>query len=212
MVGGMDEGAQKPNEGGARRRTGGRSARVRRAVLDAAIGVLLDAGPEAFGVPEVAERAGVHKTSVYRRWGDGGALLLDALLSRVEEELPVPDTGSLEGDLLALSAGVAAFLEGPLGGALARTAISVGSDARLAAARREYFSRRFARAVEVFEKAVGRGEIPAGTDPLLAIEALVGPLYLRVLVTGEPLDGDFRRGLAKIVLDGLRETANPRAH
>ncbi len=167
---------------------------------------LVEGGPERFGVPEVAERAGVHKTSIYRRWGDAGSLLLDALLSRAGEELPVPDTGSLEEDLLRLVEEVAAFLEGALGGALARMAVSMVSNEDLVAARREYFSGRFARVAEVFERAVEREELPAGTDPHLALEALVGPLYLRVLVTGEPLDEDFQKAVVEIVLGGLRAT------
>ena len=189
-----------------RRRTGGRSARVRRTVLDAAIKVLVEGGPERFGIPEVAERAGVHKTSIYRRWGDAGSLLLDALLSRAGEELPVPDTGSLEEDLLRLVEEVAAFLEGALGGALVRMAVSMVSNEDLVAARREYFSGRFARVAEVFERAVEREELPAETDPHLALETLVGPLYLRVLVTGEPLDEAFQKAVVEILLGGLRAT------
>lgn len=186
-----------------RRRTGGRSARVRHRVLGAAIEVVLEGGLGGFGVPEVAERAGVHKSSIYRRWGDASNLLLDALLSHVGEEVPIPDTGSLRGDLMELLRRVAGFLESPTGRALVRTTASGANSAEALAGRKRYWERRFSLNREIFERAIERGELPDGTDPDLALEALVAPLYLRVLVTGEPLRESFLDGMVGIVLHGI---------
>ena len=97
------------------RRTGGRSARVREAVLRATLDALLAGGSDDLSIREVAQRAGVHETSVYRRWGTRANLILDAVLSEVEAAVPVPDTGSLRGDLLALLSAIAAFITTPLG-------------------------------------------------------------------------------------------------
>lgn len=188
---------------GKQRRTGGRSARVRECVLDATVEVLLEMGLEGFSIPEVAERAGVHKTSIYRRWGDASSLLLDALLSRIGEEIVMPDTGSLRSDLKELVRRVASFLESPTGNALVRTtAVEVGS-AELSTGRRRYWERRFSLSREIFERAIERGELPVGTDTDLGLEVLIGPLYLRVLVTGEPLEEGFLDGVVETVLNGL---------
>lgn len=186
-----------------RRRTGGRSARVRETVLDATVEVLLEVGLEGFSIPEVAEKAGVHKTSIYRRWGDAPSLLLDALLSRVGEEIPVPDTGSLRGDLKELVRKVAGFLEGPIGNALVRTTMVEAGSVELSMGRTRYWERRFALNREIFERAIERGEMEAGTDPDLGLEALIGPLYLRVLVTGKPLEEGFLDGVVETILNGL---------
>lgn len=186
-----------------RRRTGGRSARVREKVHDATVEVLLEAGLEGFGIPEVAERAGVHKTSIYRRWGDASGLLLDALLSRVGEEVPIPNTGSLRGDLRELVRKVAEFLESPIGSALVRTTTVEMGSAELSTGRGRYWEQRFSLNRGIFERAIERGELAVGTDTDLALEVLIGPLYLRVLVTGEPLEEGFLDGVVETVLNGL---------
>src|SRR6476646_9810011 len=71
----------------ARPRPGGRSARVRAAVLDATIALLREEG-DAFGIPQVAARAGVHETSIYRRWGSREALIVEAVRAHIGEEVP----------------------------------------------------------------------------------------------------------------------------
>ena len=75
------------SQDGTPRRPGGRSARVRRAVLDAALDVLHAHGMEGLAVTDVAARAGVHETSIYRRWGTREHLIVDALLEEAEEHL-----------------------------------------------------------------------------------------------------------------------------
>src|SRR5438093_9728709 len=77
-----------------RRRQGGRSARVRRAVLEATLAVLRESGPDQLTVADVARRSRVHETSIYRRWGSRQNLMLDALLGAQDQRMPVPNTGS----------------------------------------------------------------------------------------------------------------------
>jgi AcrR family transcriptional regulator len=176
---------------------------VRAAVLEATVEAVLEAGFGGVSVADVARRAGVHETSIYRRWGTRENLIADALLSRVGEEAPIPDTGSLEDDLLTFVREGAAFLESPLGGALARMAAATVDSAEMAAARRELWSKALANASRMFERAVEKGELAPGVDPELAVEALIGPLYLRLLVTGEPLEVEFLDGVVRIVLRGV---------
>src|ERR1700738_2851952 len=86
---------------GTTQRPGGRSARVRREVLAATLDLLLEEGLDATTIPAIAQRSGVHHTSIYRRWKDRTALIREAALSAVDAAAPVPDTGNLRSDLIA---------------------------------------------------------------------------------------------------------------
>jgi AcrR family transcriptional regulator len=107
------------------RRTGGRSARVRTSVLEATIDVLSESGFDTLSIKEVADRAKVHESSIYRRWGTKADLAIDALLSVAQLEVPTPDTGSLREDLLALLRAIAGFLGTPLGENMVRMALRI---------------------------------------------------------------------------------------
>src|ERR1700689_682516 len=92
-----------------RHRPGGRSARIRQSVIEATMAVLRDRGWDRFSIAEVASRAGVHETSIYRRWGTRERLATDALPAPGAKALPVPDTGSLRGDLAGFAAGICQY-------------------------------------------------------------------------------------------------------
>jgi AcrR family transcriptional regulator len=169
-----------------RQRLGGRSARVRASVLRSAFSVLTESGVEAFTIAAVAARAGVHETSIYRRWGTRTALALEASLHVAEAALAIPDTGSLKSDLVVLLNRLVALLGSPQGRAFLALTASPHPD--VVAARRSYFRQRFDRVRVVVDRAVARGEFPRHADPMVFLEMLVAPLYLRVLVTGEPLE------------------------
>src|SRR5689334_5142584 len=98
-----------------RRRPGGRSARVRQSVLDATLALLAERGLDGLTVAEVAELAGVHETSIRRRWQTRENLACDAMLNYSEQQLPIPDTGSLREDLATFAAEIAAYDSTPLG-------------------------------------------------------------------------------------------------
>jgi len=185
-------------------RPGGRSARVRAAALAATLEELAEEGYSTLSLDSVARRAGVHKTTLYRRWGTREALVLEAMLERVSERVPVPDTGSLRDDLLALAGAAAATMTTPEGEAHVRAVAAAGShDSALAAANRQFWEERLALDAVVVERAVARGEVPAGTEPRPVIEALLGPLYFRLLVTGERPDRRFIGQVVDLVIDGV---------
>jgi len=169
-----------------RKRLGGRSARVRSSVLQAAFGVLMKKGIDAFTIAEVAARAGVHETSIYRGWGTKHALAREACLHQAEGALPIPDTGSLRSDLVALVNRLAAILASPEGRVL--LTLSLSQHPHVVAARHAYWQRRFGLIQTIFDKAVSRGEFPRHADPIQFLQTLIAPLYLRVLITGESLD------------------------
>ncbi len=179
-------------------------------MLEAAFELALERGLAGVSVSDVAERAGVHPTSIYRRWGDREGLLVDALLSKVGEAAPMPDTGTLEGDLRTFLRNSADFMRTPQGRMLARMAVSIDPTSDLHEARAEYWRLALANASRIFERAEARGELASGTDPVAAVEIVAGPLYMRALVTGEDLDEAFVEAILRAALTGLRPRAAPR--
>ena len=188
---------------GPRARPGGRSARVREAVLDAAYADLLESGYDALSIARVAAAAGVHETSIYRRWGTKQALVLDACSARAARVVPTPDTGSLRGDLLKLAFHVAALLKSREGAALGALILATQGQSAEQAAAIQFWAHRFRLAQVIFERAETRGEIQPGLDTHLVLEMLVGPLYFRVFAANEPLPASFLRRLVDTLVDGL---------
>lgn len=184
------------------RRTGGRSARVREAVLRATLDALLAGGADDLSIRDVAQQAGVHETSVYRRWGTRANLILDAVLGEVQAAVPVPDTGSLRGDLLALLSAIAAFITTPLGQLLLQLALrdDLPEDRDV---RDQFWAERFTTGQTVLQRAQDRGELRPGVNAQLTIETLLGGLYVRLLLTREPIDGTLIEHLVDLVLAGI---------
>lgn len=171
------------------RRPVGRGQKVRDAVLAATREELRATGYAALSVEGVARRAGVHKTTVYRRWKDRESLLVEAVSEEIGQDIPIPDTGGFETDLRALGRAFVRWANSGAGRAILATLLS---DAvripEVADARRRIFQDRLRRAAPVVERAIQRGEIPADTAPGEVLRTLVAPLYMRLLVTGEPID------------------------
>ncbi|WP_231332680.1 TetR/AcrR family transcriptional regulator [Actinomadura graeca] len=171
-------------------RPGGRTARVRDAVRHATLAELAEHGHRGLTVEGVAARSGVHRTTVYRRWGGPGGLIADALDLAAGEPWPVPDTGTLAGDLRAITRLVLGGLTDPAQGPLTRAFVEAAAHSPdAAAALRAFLARRHEQAAVVVERAIERGEAPAGTDAAEVVRIAVAPLYYRLFVSGEPLDG-----------------------
>jgi AcrR family transcriptional regulator len=174
---------------------------VHAAVLEATVDVLFQGGFDTLSIREIAERAEVHESSIYRRWGTKADLVLDALLSRVGQEVPTPDTGSLREDLLVTLRAVKAFLGTPLGENLVRMALRQDIFSKSDHAR--YWTDRFTRASAMLDRAEARGELRPGIDRFITIETLIGPLYFRFLLTREPLEEGVLEAVVDLVLTGL---------
>ncbi|MES9524331.1 TetR/AcrR family transcriptional regulator [Streptomyces capoamus] len=181
------------------RRPGGRSARVRAAVHQAVTDLIAERGYGTFAVAEVAVRAGVADSSIYRRWGSLEALLMDVVVSRLTEQSPMPDTGSLAGDLRAFAAKAAEDVTGPDGLALLRTvvtALATGPDG--ASARDRFLSVRSEQLKSMLERARSRGE--DAPDVLEVLDGILAPLYVRVLFGVLPLTPEYLDSLVDRVL------------
>ena len=186
------------------RRPGGRTARTSAAVRAATLALLREQGAE-LTIPEVAARAGVHDATIYRRWGSREALIVDAVSTLIGEEIPVPDTGSLAGDLRAFLDASVAFLGSEMGSLLVRaTATRPGPE--IPGARQAYWSSRMARVGVIFERAIARGEIPPSADVAFAAETLIAPLYFRLLISHEPLDDALGERISRLVRYGVSDS------
>ncbi|MGW5613176.1 TetR/AcrR family transcriptional regulator [Streptomyces sp. NPDC003877] len=170
-------------------RPGGRTARVREAVLRAAEDALTEQGLTGLDLADIARRAGVGKTTVYRRWGTVPGLVADLLADMAEHSAPRTETGSLLGDLTANARLVHRTLTDPRQGPLFRALIAAATgDERTAAALHRFYDIRVREWAPCVRQAVDRGEAPEGTDAHEVIRAVSAPLYYHLLISGGRLD------------------------
>ncbi|TSB19536.1 TetR/AcrR family transcriptional regulator [Streptomyces benahoarensis] len=170
-------------------RPGGRTARVRAAVLRAAGDALAEGGLAHLDLAEVARRAEVGRTTVYRRWGSPTQLVADLLADMAEQSLPRTETGTLLGDLRANARLVRRTLADPRQGALFKAVIAAATcDDQTAAALHRFYEIRVDAWQPCVQQAVERGELPEGTDTREVVRAVSAPLYYRLLTSDAPLD------------------------
>ncbi|WP_188190669.1 TetR/AcrR family transcriptional regulator [Nonomuraea sp. SYSU D8015] len=169
-------------------RPGGRTARVRAAVLQATQDELVEHGFHGLTMDQVAAAAGVGKTTVYRRWGSPAGLVTDLMTELADQSSPHADTGSIEGDLRANALAVCeAVNDGRLGATFQAMIAAATCDEQAANALRAFYRRRVEEWAGAVELAVERGELPKGTDAMEVIRAVSAPLYYRLVVTREPV-------------------------
>ncbi|MFE4799750.1 TetR/AcrR family transcriptional regulator C-terminal ligand-binding domain-containing protein [Streptomyces sp. NPDC056708] len=170
------------------RRPGGRTARTRAAVRDAVLTGLVGHGYPGLTVEYVAEHSGVHKTTLYRRWGNLEGLVVDALDLAGEDSWTPPDTGSLEGDLRALAHTTADAFTDPAAAAAPTAFIAAAFQSQRAAeALSTFYSERFARCEVIVARAVARNELDRHTDAGALVRAVASPLFFRLFITREPI-------------------------
>ena len=167
-------------------RPGGRTARTKAVTFEAAASLIAERGLEPITMTDIAERAGVNATSLYRRWGDVRVLLTEVAVDQLTREHPLPDTGSLREDLRTWARTIGASLRSREGSSFFRvvvaTALPTGADAsaRLAALRP-----RTEQIATMLERARTRGEAAPSVTEVL--DYLLAPLYMRALF-GVPAD------------------------
>jgi AcrR family transcriptional regulator len=169
-------------------RPGGRTARTAEAVFAAAIAELSTRDYADVSVDSIAARAGVHKTTVYRRWGSKGEIIRQALLGAASAHIQVPDTGNVDTDLLLLARAVQAVLSAPQGAAIT-SALIVGAmtSAEIAGLMERYWAARLGAISVIVDRAIGRGQLPAGTDPAAFMRTMAAPLFYQLLVNRVPV-------------------------
>lgn len=185
-------------------RTGGRSARVTAAVRAAAVAALLEDGYAGVRMEDVAARAGVHKTTIYRRWGSRERLLADALAATSGEQVPIPDTGDVRTDLVTLALRVRDVVVAPASRALMTALAAGGQHPELAEVGRGFWAARLAAARPIVDRAVERGELAAGVDADDLVIRVVGPIWFTVFGPQRMPDDGFVARTVDAALAGSR--------
>ena len=173
------------------RRHGGRTARVRRDVLNATLRHIAERGLEGLTIAAIATAAGVAQTTVYRRWPTPPSLVADALSDLAAERNPIPDTGDIRLDLYQLADQIAHLLAEPAIVRLLGVSLALSADPDVATARTLFWENRFRLSQPVVDRAIRRGQLRPHSNPHEVIETLVAPLYYRLLVSDQAIDRDL---------------------
>ncbi|MFE2430901.1 TetR/AcrR family transcriptional regulator [Streptomyces sp. NPDC059373] len=188
-----------------------RSASADLAILEATRAALVELGWGKLTMSDVAGRAGVAKTTLYRRWANKHDLVVDAV-AVLFDELQLPDLGSLRADVEGVVLQFAALLERPEAktALMAVVAESTNDAALRLRIRSSIVDRQKRLVVEGRRRAQRRGEIPPdtpGTDPApqidLIFDVIAGAVVHRTLVSGEPVDAAWASGFTGLLLTGL---------
>lgn len=185
-----------------------RSARADRAILAAALDLFAEVGYEGLTIEAVAARAGVARSTVYRRYPGKADLLVAAAARASDERRHVPDTGRLADDMAAVARRLHQMLdESDVGRSVPAAIAAAARHPELAEAHRSMVRRRRDETRAVIERGVARGELPAGVDAELALDLLAAPIFYRTLISREPVDDAYIARLVPTVLAGVTATA-----
>jgi AcrR family transcriptional regulator len=184
-------------------------ARTDAAILAATRELLAERGVEHLTVEGVAARAGVAKTTIYRRWRSKDELALAVLLDMVEQIVEVPDLGDIRAELIALLDTAVQILGTTLMGRVMQgLASDLATDPALGRSFRErVVGYRVSEVRRLLDRAVERGELRPGLDGDLVHELLFGPVYYRLLLSGGRLDERLAERIVDAVLPSLRAPA-----
>ena len=181
-----------------------------RRVLSAAWGLLHAGGYAALNLDDVAKRAGVAKTTLYRRWPTKDHLAI-AVGAQILGEVPIPDSGDLRHDLTEFAAGLATSLhtyrmagqsDGVSAGLVAELVAAAARHPDLGDLVRSLHARRHAMLLARLRRATERDGLRSDIDHAVLIDQVSGPIYYRVLITGAPADPDYAERLVSAVLEG----------
>lgn len=192
----------KEKPGPTERRALVRGEPVVRGVLAATLEVLAEVGYEALRIEDVAARAGVNKTTVYRRWPTKQDLVRAAFRSITVDRAITPNTGSLRGDLLFIARHMAAHASSPELQGLRRLLFAEDRDAELVAIAQSIHESMEALPRPVIEAAEARGELAPGIDATLIFRCMAATIHHRLGMERRPIDEGFLAQLVELLLMG----------
>lgn len=187
-----------------------RSAEADDAILEAAFEQLAETGFEGLSIEAVAARAGVGKATVYRRYSCKVELVAAACRAHADLGSEGPDTGSLRTDLRAVLGTLAHVLTAtPVGRVMPTLVADKVRVPALDAEQRAIVREKRRRHRAVIDRAVARGELAHDADPELVIDACVGPVFYRFLVSGADLDDAYLDALVDAVVRAFAPASVP---
>jgi AcrR family transcriptional regulator len=176
------------------------------AIRNAVMHELAEVGYGRLSIEAVARRAGVGKTAIYRRWSNKLEMVLEIVSDVAGRSVPLPDTGSFRGDLQLLMMIVSRALQH-------RIASQIIPDLMAEASRNPQIAETLQKALRTHQQSVAdkligqaksRGELPGDTDPDVAVDLILGPLYWRLSVARNPVDDDYLERMIAAVTAALR--------
>ncbi|WP_430111927.1 TetR/AcrR family transcriptional regulator [Paenibacillus sp. B1-33] len=184
-----------------------RNVEAQKSILSASYDLLLENGFEAVTVDKIADRAQVSKATIYKWWPNKAAVVMDGFLYAATARLPVPDTGSTFQDIQIHATNLARFLTSREGTIITELLGEGQFDSGLAEAyRARFFRPRRLEARGILEKGVQRGELKKNLDIDICIDLLYGPIFYRLLVTGDTLNEFYVQSLVANAFEGIRST------
>ena len=171
-------------------------------VLTAALEELARTGYRALRIEDVALRAGVNKTTIYRRWPTKIELVRAALASSAQNRLVAPQTGSLRSDLVVLGRTFVDLASSPEGQSVIRMMVAEGSDPEVADLEKALRATFEAIPEAILASAVARGELTPNGDHQVLLDAFIGAIHHRIFMMNEPVTDDFLARLADVLLLG----------
>lgn len=184
----------------------GRAAKVVASVLKATGEELNRVGYANLRVDEVASRAGVNKTTIYRRWPTKAILVSETLDSHFQVERPLPDTGSLRGDVLAYLTNMVTLSKTDMWRGIL-TALSGRSDPEVEAVARKLYQRERAYRTNLVQRAIDRGDLPRSVNAELIGDMCSAPILRRLLTFNETVEADYIEAVVDVTLAGAVVTA-----
>jgi AcrR family transcriptional regulator len=160
-------------------------------ILRAAYDLLGEVGYEGLRFDAVAARARASKATLYRHWPGKAQLVADAVKCCKASAMDVPDTGSLRGDLVALSTTMAESMAGEDGPLLAGLVMAMRSDPEFACEMRATYESKQAVVESIVRRAAARGELRSSCDASLIEEIAPAQLFMHSFAMGEPLDAKY---------------------
>lgn len=182
------------------RRPGGRTADVTRRINQAVLELLVEGGIEACTFQNVACKAGIERSTLYRRNPDRWPTIIGAIIELAERETASFDTGSFRKDLANTLNNLMKVLSSPLGPALIEVAGALQAGAAPGQAERFWHSRQLQLA-PMFEAAIAGGELPADVDRDELFAMAAGPIYFRRFIASQPLTEAWVRNVVDQVCD-----------
>ncbi|OJU39945.1 MAG: TetR family transcriptional regulator [Microbacterium sp. 69-10] len=181
-----------------------RAQRSRATVLAAATELLESTGVGGFSVDEVARRSGVAKTTIYRHWPTREALVLDACAG-LDDRYDLPDTGTLRGDVGAFVADLVHMVTRASWASVLPSIVDAAErNAAFADMHAQIQKGHASLIAQIAERAIGRGELPAGTDTALLASTVMGPVFYRRWFSREPLDAAFIDAVTDRAIRGVQ--------
>jgi AcrR family transcriptional regulator len=173
-----------------------------RAILESTFKILNAQGYAGLTIDGVAADANVGRPTIYRRWPSKPALVVAALVASDRLALPAPDSGSLRDDLVALQVHQVALINSPQSRRVTAGLVAdLANDPELSEMYvTQYLAPRRATVWQVLQRGVDRGELAPDTDFAFVSDLLMGPLFMRAVVWGQPLERDAAEKTVDVVL------------